>query len=143
MTDQMISTAEADISCEQCREMLSDYVDREIAEAQLRCIERHLSTCPKCSTESARMAGLKNIMQHWAGVKGSGEFRQVVMQQMIRESQQLAPDLAARAVAQSSRMERDAASGPDRTGIAPAWILAIFILAAIMLFFLLDALLKN
>jgi anti-sigma factor RsiW len=63
-----------EISCDQCRELLSDYIDRELSAQQLASVEQHLSNCGKCGTESARLLGLKNIIQRWDGVQSSGEF---------------------------------------------------------------------
>src|SRR4051794_22744226 len=108
MTEQAIT----EINCEQCRELLSDYIDRELNGGEKASVERHLNTCTKCGTESARMMGLKKIVQHWDGVKGSGEFRKVVMDRMIRESQQLPSKQftdAAKADSTASQSTRDSA----------------------------------
>jgi anti-sigma factor RsiW len=98
-------TTPMSLSCESCREFLSDYIDRELTEEERRSVERHLATCTQCGSESHRLLGLKNVVQHWGGVPGSGEFRQAVVQQMIRESQQM-PSAAfvQQAAAESSRM---------------------------------------
>ena len=62
MADTNSDAAVKEISCEQCRELLSDYVDREISPSERASVERHLSTCAKCGTESARLHGLKKIV---------------------------------------------------------------------------------
>jgi len=77
------------LTCEQCRELLSDYVDRELTQGERGSVEHHLGNCPKCGTESARLLGLKKIVQHWGGVKGSGAFHKSLMNKMIQESQHM------------------------------------------------------
>ena len=114
-----------EISCEQCRELLSDYIDRELKDEEKASVERHLNTCNKCGSESARMIGLKKIVQHWDGVKGSGEFRKSVMEKMIRESQQLPSKQftdAAKAGSDSSESVREKVEAEVRT-LPPIWIL--------------------
>lgn len=114
-----------EISCEQCRELLSDYIDRELNDGEKTAVERHLNTCNKCGTESARMTGLKKIVQHWDGVKGSGEFRKSVMEKMIRESQQLPSKQftdAARTSSEAAESARTKTEAEIRT-LPPIWIL--------------------
>jgi len=114
-----------EISCEQCRGLLSDYIDRELKDEEKSSVERHLNTCNKCGTESARMIGLKKIVQHWDGVKGSGEFRKSVMEKMIRESQQLPSKQftdAAKAETDASESVRAKVESEVRT-LPPIWIL--------------------
>src|SRR5688572_4194243 len=103
--DQTASVNE--ISCEQCRELLSDYVDRELSAGEKASVEKHLTSCLKCGSESARMVGLKKIVQNWQGVRSSGEFRQSVMQRMIRESQQVPSSQFTEAAAESARLNAD------------------------------------
>lgn len=114
-----------EISCEQCRELLSDYIDRELKDDEKSAVERHLNSCTKCGSESARMVGLKKIVQHWDGVKGSGEFRKSVMDKMIRESQQLPSKQfndAAKAGSEAAESARSKAEPEIRT-LPPIWIL--------------------
>src|SRR5438309_6842874 len=121
MTEQAIT----EINCEQCRELLSDYIDRELNGGEKAAVERHLNTCTKCGSESSRMMGLKKIVQHWDGVKGSGEFRKSVMERMIRESQQLPSKQftdAAHAGSAASESARSKSDAEIRT-LPPIWIL--------------------
>lgn len=121
-----------EISCEQCRELLSDYVDREISESERAAVERHLSSCTKCVTESARLNGLKKIVQQWDGVQGSGEFRKSVVEKMIRETQQVPADQFKKVVLASGAEEM----GPDpeegAKTLPPAWILLVAIFLAVV-----------
>ncbi|HYG76040.1 MAG TPA: zf-HC2 domain-containing protein [Planctomycetota bacterium] len=131
MTEQAIQ-----LNCEQCRELLSDYIDRELKGSEKAAVEKHLSTCTKCGTESTRMSGLKKIVQHWDGVKGSGEFRKSVMEKMIRESQQMPSK-------QFTDAARDAATGSSintpeseiRT-LPPIWILLVAAVCSVAAYYL-------
>src|SRR5205809_621231 len=71
MDDQMVNAPAKEITCEECRDLLSEYVDREISDSERASVEYHIKTCTRCSTESTRVTGLKKIAQHWEGVKGS------------------------------------------------------------------------
>jgi len=125
MSDQT-SAPPQEISCDQCRELLSDYVDRELSGSERAAVEQHVATCAKCGTESVRLMGLKKIVQHWDGVQGSGEFRQVVLQQMIRESQQM-PAGPFKEAAESGRAQAAqsgaAADEGEEKRLPPVWIL--------------------
>jgi anti-sigma factor RsiW len=105
---------------------LGKYVDGESAEDTRAAIERHLTECTRCVTESTRLQGLKNIVRHWSGVTGSGRFRAQVMQQMIRESQQtqIAPaDLAEATAAHGSKQAQAVnADLAEPKRIPPVWV---------------------
>ena len=127
-----------EINCEQCRELLSDYIDRELSEGEKSSVERHLNTCTKCGTESSRMMGLKKIVQHWDGVKGSGEFRKIVMDRMIRESQQIPSKQftdAAHAGSEASESARAKSDAEIRT-LPPIWILLAAGVLAVVAYFI-------
>jgi anti-sigma factor RsiW len=83
------ATQSAELSCEQCRELLSGYVDRELTADEQQAVDRHLSRCTRCATESTRVVGLKKVVQHWDGIQGSDEFHQDVLQKLISESQMM------------------------------------------------------
>jgi anti-sigma factor RsiW len=132
MSDTKNQTEAPEITCEQCRELLSDYVDREISPAEKASVEKHLSTCTKCSTESTRMAGLKNIVRHWDGVTSSGQFRSKVVQQMIRESQQMPSDQINAAVKAGNALDPALDDDPDsQKTLPPAWILLVALFLAV------------
>lgn len=103
------ATQSTELNCEQCRELLSGYVDRELTTDEQQSVDRHLSTCPRCATESTRVVGLKNVVQHWDGIQGSDDFHQGVMQKLITESQMMSSkqfmEAAERAKAESRRQE--------------------------------------
>ena len=126
------------ISCEECRDLLSEYVDREIQEDIRASIERHLTEYNRCVTESTRLQGLKNVIRHWDGVKGTGAFRNSVMQQMIRESQQTqipAAKLAeATAAAREGRAAEDDAHEAKR--LPPVWVLIAATALAVIVYFI-------
>jgi anti-sigma factor RsiW len=133
---EQTSAPPQEISCDHCRELLSDYVDRELSPAELHTVEHHVSTCGKCGTESARLLGLKKIVQHWDGVKGSGEFRQAVMQKMISESQQM-PSAPFTDAADSSRQQATS-DGTEEEGkrLPPIWILLAAVALALVAYYL-------
>jgi len=119
-----------ELSCDACRELLSDYVDRELTPEEFSSVEHHLSTCQKCATESTRLQGLKNLLKNWDGVKGSSKFRDSIMQKYITESQMMQSkpfvDAAERAAAESQRATDNQPKPENRVALKAA--LAIIIL---------------
>jgi len=71
------------------------------------------------------MLGLKKIVQHWGGVRGSGEFRKVLMDKMIRESQQIAtaPTSDARPGSASEAAAAETRNGAAERALPPVWVL--------------------
>lgn len=122
---EQTSTTPAELPCEQCRDLLSDYVDRELTGEEKAAVERHLGNCAKCGTESSRMQGLKKIAQHWGGVRGSGEFRKSVMQKMIRESQQVPASQFTDAAAKSGDATAEPITNGNGKSLPPIWILLV------------------
>lgn len=131
------ATQSTELSCEQCRELLSGYIDRELTTDEQQSVERHLANCPRCATESTHLVGLKNVVQNWNGIEGSDEFHEDVMQKMITESQMMPSkqftDAAERARADSTR--RTQVDGPSSwlwlvagVAIAAAVALAVFLI---------------
>ncbi|MEI6233837.1 MAG: anti-sigma factor [Planctomycetota bacterium] len=128
MADIGTATPIKAITCDECRDLLSEYVDREIDEPVRASIERHLTECTRCVTESTRLQGLKKIVRHWDGVKGTSKFRGAVMQQMIRESQQT--QIPANKLAEATAAALEAKQGlpldddePKEKPMPPVWVL--------------------
>lgn len=120
--------APREITCESCRELLSEYVDRELSEEEKAGVEHHVATCVKCASESTRLVGLKNIVQNWEGVKGSSKFREAVMEKYISESRMMAskPFTEAAAIARAeSQRKQDENRPPARPWWWWALILAV------------------
>lgn len=142
MSDQPASASIQELSCEKCRELLSDYIDRELTDAERASVEKHLATCPKCGSESQRIIGLKKVVQHWGGVKGSGEFRSAVVQQMIRESQQMssAPFIEGAGPSTISPdngpPQQPMEPEPDVKTLPPVWILLVAVALAVVAYFI-------
>ncbi|MCY3023801.1 MAG: zf-HC2 domain-containing protein [Planctomycetota bacterium] len=138
MSEQQTTTASTELSCEQCRDLLSDYVDRELTEAERQAVERHLGTCNKCGSESTRMMGLKKLMQHWDGVRGSGEFRKSLIDKMVRESQEVPAmqftDGAAEAEAAAEADPNAIVAQPERR-LPPIWILLAAVAVAVVAYY--------
>jgi len=133
------SSPPKEMTCEQCREFLSDYIDRELTAEERASVEHHVGTCLKCANESTNIQGLKRVAQQWSGVQGSGEFRRSVMQRMIRESQMMpaaairqAADAAVDSAAESARLNGEDAEGKS---IPPVWILAAAVALAVCVYY--------
>ena len=47
---------EADPSCEELRQQLSDYLDDELSPAERLALEAHLSRCPECARFAQELA---------------------------------------------------------------------------------------
>ncbi|HEY3325310.1 MAG TPA: zf-HC2 domain-containing protein [Planctomycetota bacterium] len=131
-----------EIDCNQCRDLLSDYVDRELSADERSAVERHLGQCTKCGVESTRVMGLKKIVQHWEGVKGSGEFHKIVMQKMIQESQKVPSqqftEAADRASGRNQAQPAPIEEPEEVRTLPPIWILlAAAVLAVVAYYFVL------
>lgn len=136
---EQASIPTSELTCEQCRELLSDYVDRELTDAERSAVERHLGNCGKCGTESSRLVGLKKVVQHWGGVKGSGEFRKALMERVVRESQQMPALNLAEAPAganPSAQAQTDSESGAAERTLPPIWILLVAAVVAAAAYYL-------
>lgn len=136
-------TTPQEITCEQCRELLSEYVDREISAQEKANVEHHLATCVKCVNESTRLAGLKNIVQNWEGVKGSSKFRDAVMQQYISESRMMASkpftEAAAVARAESQRKVEEPTTPKTNVLLIAVGVLVLIGVLALLLYPMLSA----
>jgi anti-sigma factor RsiW len=136
---EQTSSPPKELTCEQVRELLSDYIDREISKDEKSAVEHHLSTCLKCANESHNIQGLKRVAQQWPGAQASGEFRKSVMQRMIRESQQM-PAAGIRQAADAAAAQSARALAPeddeDTKNLPPIWILAAAITLAIGVYYL-------
>jgi anti-sigma factor RsiW len=132
------SSPPKEMTCEQCREFLSDYIDRELTAEERASVEHHVGTCLKCANESTNIQGLKRVAQQWPGVQGSGEFRRSVMQRMIRESQMM-PAAAIRQAADAAVDSAESArlNDEDEEGksIPPVWILAAAVALAVCVYY--------
>lgn len=55
-------------TCEQVFRRLDDYVDRELAPAEIERVEEHLATCAECASEvrfeRSLLKGLKDKLRH-------------------------------------------------------------------------------
>ena len=123
------ATQSTELNCEQCRELLSGYIDREITAAEHQAVEKHLASCPRCATESTHMVGLKNVVQHWNGIEGSTEFQEVVIDKMITESQMM-PSKQFTDAAEKARSESAQQLPPASERASWLWILVGVVMAA-------------
>lgn len=130
------ATQPRELSCEQCRELLSDYVDRELAGEDLAAVEHHMAACEKCATESTRVHGLKNIAQHWQGVAPDKKFHDSVMERYITESQMMAskPFKEAADSQREAQLNADGETVEKSTGLPIALVLGIAVALAAIAF---------
>ena len=95
----------APLSCDQCEELLVDYLLRALEIEAMRAVMEHLSTCDRCQ---AQLAAYETVL---------GELAQAVPQQ--EPPAELGPRLLAAAVEGS--MLTAVAPGPIRPSGLPAW----------------------
>ena len=129
----------ADLTCEQCRELLSGYVDRELSPNERSSVENHVRTCTVCAQETTCVKGLKSLVENWEGVKGNTKFHDRVMQEFIRESQMTpsAPFTEAADKAKQASIREPGTKGGFSTAVL--WgIILILALGAAVLFFVIQ-----
>lgn len=51
------------MKCEQVNELLYDYTKSEVDEAAVADIEKHLASCPACTSELGKITGLKALFK--------------------------------------------------------------------------------
>jgi anti-sigma factor RsiW len=123
------TTQPLDLSCEQCRDLISGYVDRELTRAEREAVERHVVGCQKCAGESSCMTGLKEIVRRWNGIQSGGEFHKNLVEKLVRESRMMSSkpfvEAAERARTASEAREVAPAAQPART----RWELYVFLAA--------------
>jgi len=128
-----------ELSCSECREMLSGYCDRELEAPEQAAVEGHLRTCEKCGKESTEIRGLKQIVQHWRGIEGSGEWRRSLVERFVRESRTMPAGPLAEA-AESIRETAQDVSPELKNKLPPVLILTASALLAVVAYILVRAL---
>jgi anti-sigma factor (TIGR02949 family) len=79
-------TEGGELNCEEVRELLSPYLDRELTSDEMTSIARHLEDCPDCMHKSTVFGQLSRVIKHWEGIKASEEARHKLMEQVRRAS---------------------------------------------------------
>jgi anti-sigma factor (TIGR02949 family) len=77
-------TEGCELNCEEVRDLLSPYLDRELTSEEMTAIAEHLESCPDCMHKSTVFGQLSRIIKHWEGIKASEENRQRLMEQVRR-----------------------------------------------------------
>jgi anti-sigma factor RsiW len=63
------------VNCEEVKEVLSAFQDRELSAEEMTAVEAHLQDCANCAAQSSMITNLSRIVQHWEGVKASETAR--------------------------------------------------------------------
>lgn len=66
-------------------ELLSAHADGELDEEELELVEKLLKSDKDAAFESTQLVQMKQIIQRWEGVQGSGRVRQAVLERVGRE----------------------------------------------------------
>jgi len=63
------------VNCEEVKDLLSAFRDRELSAEEMSAVEAHLQDCANCAAQSTMITNLSRIVQHWEGVKASETAR--------------------------------------------------------------------
>jgi anti-sigma factor (TIGR02949 family) len=74
------------LNCEEVRELLSPYLDRELTSDEMTDIAGHLEECPDCMHKSTVFGQLSRVVKHWEGIKASEEAKRKLMEKVRRAS---------------------------------------------------------
>ncbi len=74
------------MNCEDVRELLSPYLDRELTSDEMTDIAGHLEECPDCMHKSTVFGQLSRVVKHWEGIKASEEAKRKLMEKVRRAS---------------------------------------------------------
>jgi anti-sigma factor (TIGR02949 family) len=75
-----------ELNCDEVRELLSPYQDRELTPDEMTAIAEHLESCPDCMHKSTILGQLSKVIKHWEGIKASELARQKLLEQVRRVS---------------------------------------------------------
>jgi len=75
-----------ELNCDEVRELLSPYLDRELTSDEMTDIARHLEDCPECMHKSTIFGQLSRVIKHWEGIKASEEVKRKLMEKVRRDS---------------------------------------------------------
>ena len=77
------------MNCEEVKELLSAFQDRELSVEEMTGIQEHLQDCADCAAKSNVITNLSRIVKHWEGVKASETARRKLLDKAV--SGQLSP----------------------------------------------------
>jgi anti-sigma factor (TIGR02949 family) len=75
-----------ELDCEEVRELLSPYQDRELTPDEMTAIAEHLERCPDCMHKSTIFGQLSKIIKHWEGIKASEDAKAHLLDRVRRLS---------------------------------------------------------
>jgi anti-sigma factor (TIGR02949 family) len=73
---------EITLNCDEVRELLSPYLDRELTGEEMTALGEHLDSCKECAAKSAIFGQLSKILNHWEGVQASNNAREHLSEQL-------------------------------------------------------------
>ena len=72
------------MNCEEVKDLLSAFQDRELEPGEMTAVEEHLKNCPECATQSTMLTNLSRIVQHWEGVRASERVKHELVEKVHR-----------------------------------------------------------
>ncbi|MHC4914028.1 MAG: anti-sigma factor [Planctomycetota bacterium] len=70
------------MDCDEVRELLSPYLDRELTPDEMTRIAEHLESCPDCMHKSTIFGQLSKVIKHWEGIQASEEARRKLVERV-------------------------------------------------------------
>jgi anti-sigma factor (TIGR02949 family) len=70
------------LDCDEVRELLSPYLDRELTSEEMTRIAEHLESCPDCMHKSTIFGQLSKVIKHWEGIQASEEAKRKLVERV-------------------------------------------------------------
>jgi anti-sigma factor (TIGR02949 family) len=70
------------VNCDEAKELLSPFLDRELTEGEMTAVAAHLEQCPHCTEHSTLFSQLSRVLKHWEGVRASEEARRALAERI-------------------------------------------------------------
>jgi anti-sigma factor (TIGR02949 family) len=70
------------LNCQEVRELLSPYLDRELTSEEMTDIAMHLESCKACMEQSTVFGQLSRVIKHWEGIQATEEVKRRLMEQV-------------------------------------------------------------
>jgi hypothetical protein len=70
------------LNCQEVRELLSPYLDRELTGQEMTDIAVHLEGCKDCMEQSTVFGQLSRVIKHWEGIQATEKIKHQLMEQV-------------------------------------------------------------